>query len=159
MLLNRDEIPGYRSEIEAVGELFFGGETRSFITYIIGNTNNSESCRHLFVRSAGGRIVAFLILSTVLDESEILQVAVKKEYQRSGFAAALLEEVFGFCREMGISKIFLEVREGNLPARSLYEKFGFEEAGLRKGYYENPRENGVIMAKNLPDSAPEKSKK
>ncbi|MBR6244034.1 ribosomal protein S18-alanine N-acetyltransferase [bacterium] len=159
MLLNRDEISGYQAEIEAVGEAFFGDATASFIKYIIGNTNNSESHRRVFVRTAGSRVVAFLILSTVLDESEILQVAVKKECQRCGLAAALLDEVFDFCMKSGISKIFLEVREGNFPARLLYKKFEFEEAGLRRDYYENPRENGIVMSKNLSVSAAEKPKK
>ena len=159
MLLKRDEIPERQAEIEAVGELFFGSETASFITYIIGNTNNSGSDRRIFVRFAGGRVAAFLILSTVLDESEILQVAVKKECQRSGHASALLEEVLDFCRESGITKIFLEVRGGNLPARSLYKKYGFGEVGLRRGYYDNPRENGVIMAKNISGFAAENPEK
>jgi ribosomal-protein-alanine N-acetyltransferase len=51
--------------------------------------------------------------------------------------------------QMGISLLTLEVRVSNSAAQSLYEKFGFEKAGIRPGYYEKPRENAWIMTKNL----------
>ena len=53
------------------------------------------------------------------------------------------------CRTQGISKILLDVRSGNVAARALYEKSGFIEDGIRQYFYENPREDAVLMSKAL----------
>ena len=54
-----------------------------------------------------------------------------------------------FCEAQQITRIMLEVREGNKAARRFYEKCGFTEDGIRKNYYENPQENAILMSKNL----------
>jgi ribosomal-protein-alanine N-acetyltransferase len=97
----------------------------------------------------GGRIIGFINGSFVLDEAEIMNVAVLPEYRKQGIASGLIED---FCRsalEKQIKTIFLEVREKNLPAAALYEKEGFCRCGVRKNYYKDPCDNGVIMMKTL----------
>ena len=82
------------------------------------------------------------------DEADITSVAVDEDYRHNGIALQLLQEFEKNLPEY-ISEIFLEVRESNIPAISLYEKCGFEKLSVRKNFYENPSENAVVMVKKL----------
>ena len=64
-------------------------------------------------------------------------------------ANKLLEAVLGYSLEKKLSYINLEVRPSNIPARKLYEKYGFEEIGIRKNFYTKPVEDGIIMQKDM----------
>ena len=83
----------------------------------------------------------------VLDEGYISNVAVSPKYRRQGIADALIERLDELCSGHGLAFVSLEVRAGNAPAVALYEKHGFAPVGLRKNYYERPREDAVIMTK------------
>lgn len=96
-----------------------------------------------------GEIIGFVNGSWVLDEAELLNIAVVEKSRRKGVAAMLLEALEKYLREKNAGKIFLEVREQNHVAISFYEKNGFEKNGLRKNYYSNPRDNGVLMMKKI----------
>ncbi len=118
------------------------------------NTNQiAESLRDHRVRVLldEDRIVGFLIYSTVLDESELLQIVVSPECRKRGFGRMLMEDFFSELRKDGIVTSFLEVRESNAAAIALYKSFGFTAAGIRKNYYpaENGRENAVVMGAQL----------
>lgn len=82
------------------------------------------------------------------DESDIASVAVHPEYRRMGLADRLMDE-FESCLPDITNSIYLDVRESNVPAISLYEKHGFKRLTIRKNYYEKPAENAVIMQKVL----------
>lgn len=95
-----------------------------------------------------GQVAGYLCLTVLIDEAEILDVAVMPTRQRSGIGAALLGWA---CREAalrGAAVLRLEVRATSAPALTLYERFGFVRTGLRKGYYEQGV-NAVLMEKNL----------
>lgn len=94
-------------------------------------------------------LVSYCTLTSVLDEAQIINVATAPEYKRQGCAKAIFERIFEECMRKGIISISLEVREGNLPAIALYEGLGFYIAGKRKNFYTDPRENALIMIKNL----------
>lgn len=98
-----------------------------------------------------GKLVAFQVVSRVLDEAHLLNVAVAPAWQRRGIAWALLKRMFERCTERDISVIFLEVRASNHGAQALYEKLGFAEAGRRNGYYRMPggREDALLMMMQL----------
>lgn len=145
MLLDFSSLSKFRIEISALGDPFFHSETSLFIEDII----NKKSQYKVFAAFRDEKAAGFLILSTVLDEAEILEVAVSENLRRCGLGSELMEEVFGWCVKNGISQIFLEVRESNFPARAYYKKYGFVENGLRKNYYRNPAENAVLMSKEL----------
>ncbi|AOL95275.1 GNAT family N-acetyltransferase [Porphyrobacter sp. LM 6] len=81
----------------------------------------------------------FVLSRHVLDEEELLLIAVAPEARRRGIGAALIEHLFAAARGRGITRIFLEMRRGN-PAIHLYLKFGFEPIGERRNYYR--MENG-----------------
>lgn len=88
----------------------------------------------------GQELVGFLVVQTVLDEMEILQIAVKADFQRLGIASQLMATVMDWDGD-----IFLEVRESNSAAQALYTRQHFTKIGKRKDYYRHPVEDAVIM--------------
>ena len=91
--------------------------------------------------------VGYIGMWMVLDEGEITNVSVKKEYQGQKIGRALLERLEDLGRVKGVVSYFLEVRESNERARALYESCGFSAISVRKNFYEEPVENGVVMCK------------
>jgi [ribosomal protein S18]-alanine N-acetyltransferase len=100
---------------------------------------------HALVVDAGGALIpegsgpaavpcGFVLTRHVLDEEELLLIAVVPGVRRRGVGAALIEHLFTAARARGIERIFLEMRRGN-PAIHLYRKFGFEPIGERRNYY------------------------
>ncbi|WP_333674980.1 ribosomal protein S18-alanine N-acetyltransferase [Streptococcus parasuis] len=88
----------------------------------------------------GQELVGFLAVQTVLDEMEILQIAVRADFQRLGIASQLMAAVMDWEGD-----IFLEVRESNRAAQALYTRQHFTEIGKRKDYYRHPVEDAVMM--------------
>ena len=84
---------------------------------------------------------------TVLDETDMMNIAVHPDYRRCGVAQKLVEELVIALEQRGSRCLTLEVRASNEPARKLYEKLGFQQVGLRKNYYRNPREDALILRK------------
>ena len=83
------------------------------------------------------------------DEAEIARIATVKEQRRKGVGAALFVRLEDSCQEHALNRILLDVRKGNVSARSFYEKHGFTEDGIRPQFYENPKEDAVLMSKTL----------
>ncbi|GHV14065.1 hypothetical protein AGMMS49938_09580 [Fibrobacterales bacterium] len=81
--------------------------------------------------------VAFAIWQVAGDEAELLSVAVAEEERKKGYGKAILECSMRELAAQGVSKFFLEVREGNTAAIALYQKLGFKKIGVRKNYYSN----------------------
>lgn len=92
------------------------------------------------------RIAGYVIFYYVLDEGEIARIAVSPDMRRCSAATQIFQFLKEFCKKKEIKKIMLEVRESNEPARAFYKKCGFTEDGIRKNYYENPKENAVLMS-------------
>lgn len=95
----------------------------------------------------GGEITGYCGLWSVLEEGQITNVAIRKDCRGFGVGTSMMEELIRTGMENGLTAFTLEVREGNGSARRLYEKLGFEEAGIRPNFYEKPKENAVIMWK------------
>ena len=89
----------------------------------------------------------YLSMQFVLDEGYINNIAVYPEYRRMGIGDLMLEKLETWAGEKGLAIMTLEVRESNLPAIALYAKHGFETTGIRKNYYEKPKENAILMTK------------
>ena len=96
-----------------------------------------------------GELVGYLIVYLVEGEGEIARIAVKQGLRRQGVAGHMLLELENICEEQGIGKLMLEVRESNLDAISFYKDKGFTEDGLRKAYYTDPKEDAVLMSREL----------
>ena len=94
-----------------------------------------------------GQIAGYCVCYQSFEEGEITNVAVKKELRGQGIAGKLLEKLCSYGRERGLERYILEVRAGNEPAIHLYERSGFTRVGIRKGFYEQPVEDAVIMTK------------
>ncbi len=93
----------------------------------------------------------FVLTRHVLDEEELLLIAVIPGARRQGVGAALIEHLFTAARTRGIARIFLEMRRGN-PAIELYRKFGFEPIGERRNYYRmanGERVDAITFARSI----------
>ena len=98
---------------------------------------------------AQGRVSGFLIARQTGEEAEILNLAVARDNRRTGKGESLLTEAANSLRALGVSRVFLEVRESNQAAISFYKKHGFSAKGRREGYYRDPAEAALVMEKNL----------
>lgn len=93
--------------------------------------------------------LGFLVARNLAAEWELENIVVSPAARRRGLGAALLEELLIRTRASGSESVFLEVRESNQSARSLYEKVGFQTAGRRKGYYFKPQEDAILYRYDL----------
>jgi len=99
------------------------------------------------VAAEGEQVAGYIGSQTVLDETDMMNVAVHPDFRRLGIAEALVNELVENLKKMGSHCLTLEVRASNAPAISLYEKLGFHEIGRRRNYYRNPREDALILRK------------
>ena len=102
--------------------------------------------QHVFLAAElDGEVVGYVGMMTVLDEGYISNVAAAPGHRRQGIGRALIEELMRRAEARDLSFVTLEVREHNEPAKRLYEGFGFKPVGLRKNYYDSPKENAILM--------------
>ena len=94
-------------------------------------------------------VLGYVGSQSCFEDADILNVCVAPEARRRGVAEALMLELERRLLPKGVEKITLEVRASNEPAIRLYEKLGYSQVGTRKGYYEKPREDALIMQKSL----------
>lgn len=94
------------------------------------------------------KILGHAILSTVVDEASVLNIAVAPAAQRQRIGFQLMENILAYASEKGAVEVFLEVRESNRPAFSMYHQFGFNEVGIRRNYYPSAqgREDAILLA-------------
>jgi ribosomal-protein-alanine N-acetyltransferase len=92
-----------------------------------------------------GEIAGYAGVQTVLEEGYITNIAVAPAHRRKGIADTLMRRLISHAEERKLSFLTLEVRESNHAARKLYEKYGFQAVGTRPGYYDQPKEDAVIM--------------
>ena len=112
---------------------------------IASELNNRLSC--WLVALDGDSVVGYVGSQTVLGETDMMNIAVHPDYRRQGIAENLVSTLVEALREKGNHSLMLEVRVSNKPARTLYEKLGFQQVGLRKNYYRNPKEDACILRK------------
>lgn len=99
------------------------------------------------VAEQDGAVCGYVGSQTVLDETDMMNIAVRPDCRRHGIAAALIDELIVRLKERGSHILRLEVRVSNAPAIALYDSLGFTQLGLRKNYYRNPKENALILGK------------
>ena len=96
-----------------------------------------------------GEVVGYVGMLHVLDEGDICNVAVFDRFRRKGVASALIQHLVDYGVENQLSFITLEVRESNIGAQKFYETMGFETIGVRKNFYDNPKEHAILMNKTF----------
>ncbi|WP_116963927.1 ribosomal protein S18-alanine N-acetyltransferase [Fastidiosibacter lacustris] len=97
------------------------------------------------------RLIAFVVVSAIFDEAEILNFSVAKIYQHQGFGQKLLAYLMNHLAYKKIEKLFLEVGVSNIPAISIYKKYGFEQISVRKNYYQvgDKQEDALVLQATL----------
>ncbi len=105
----------------------------------------------VWVLRLGGELIGFSVVMRVIDEAHLLTIGICKRYQGQGYGARMLRHAMECARLGGASKLFLEVRPSNERAVELYRHFGFQQIGLRKGYYPAVigREDALVFDKEL----------
>ncbi len=103
----------------------------------------------LWVAEWGDQLAAYAILWTVLDEGELANIAVRSDLRGRGIGSGLLSRMLEVAEDSGVRSLYLEVRESNALAREMYARRGFHEIGVRKAYYEGPREDARVLKKSL----------
>ena len=123
-------------------------EFDDFWNYEILKSELESTNSYFFVaKNISGEIVGFAGIKVILDEADIMNIVVKKDFRNCGIGAILLKNIIKKARELEIKKIYLEVNDTNLPAINLYKKFNFKQIGIRKKYYGN--NNGILMDLSL----------
>ena len=114
---------------------------------ISSELNNRLS--YWLVAVVDGNVVGYVGSQSVLDSADMMNIAVAPEYRRMGIAKALVDALVVYLQNNHIRFLLLEVRVSNEPAITLYQKLGFEQVGKRPRYYHNPREDALILRKEL----------
>ena len=106
------------------------------------------TCRAL---DLAGQIIGYGVMSLGAGEAHILNVCVRDEFRNLGFGRRLLEHLLERAAAAGVGEAFLEVRPSNLAAIRLYQRLGFEQIGIRRGYYQAPdgREDAIVLKREL----------
>lgn len=99
------------------------------------------------VAMEGDSLAGYVGSQTVMDETDMMNLAVAPQFRRQGVGEALVSALVASLKERGSRCLTLEVRDSNGPARALYAKLGFVEIGRRRGYYRDPREDALILRK------------
>ncbi len=108
--------------------------------------NHNRSFNNELPLSSRHYISGFAGFWVMADEAHISSIAVREAYRRQGIGELLLISVIGLATELNAHIIILEVRVSNTAAQSLYAKYGFTQVGIRRGYYIDNREDGIIMS-------------
>jgi len=124
-----------------------------------GNFIDSLAAGYLaWVRLDGAQqLVGYCVAQPGFEETHLLNLTVAPAHQRCGHGRVMLDELAVWARRRGDAKLWLEVRQSNHGARALYAAAGFDEVGLRRGYYpadRQQREDAVVMRLTLAPPAP-----
>lgn len=103
----------------------------------------------ILTAKAEGRLIGYVSTFLVADEMNIANVAVDSEFRRLGVGKRLMDSAVILARQNRMTTIYLEVRKSNEAAQELYRKVGFERGGVRKNFYDHPKEDGLIMRMDL----------
>ena len=93
----------------------------------------------------GSKVVAFGGMWIIFDEGHITNIAVHPDFRKNNFGDTVVENLIKIAKDKNMASLTLEVRSSNIAAINLYEKHNFSVEGIRKNYYQNPREDGYIM--------------
>ena len=106
---------------------------------------SNNLAKYYVAKTADGEIVGYAGSWHIIDEGHITTIAVKNDYLRNHIGEAIIKTIIDDCYKNNIKYMTLEVRVSNIPAIKLYEKYGFQSLGTRKGYYQDNNEDALIM--------------
>ncbi|MCY1267874.1 ribosomal-protein-alanine N-acetyltransferase [compost metagenome] len=142
--------PMTEADLETVLKIEYAAFSHPWTRGIFQDALQSYRCWLMF---EGSQQVGHGVIQIILDEAHLLNITVKPESQGRGLGLRLLEHLMQSAREQNAVECFLEVRESNQSAYRLYERYGFNEVGRRRGYYPavDGREDALVMACTLFD--------
>ncbi len=106
---------------------------------------SNNLAKYYVAKTKTGETVGYAGTWHIIDEGHITTIAVKKDYLRNHIGEAIMQRIIDDCYKNNIKYLTLEVRVSNVPAIKLYEKYGFQSLGTRKGYYQDNNEDALIM--------------
>jgi len=106
---------------------------------------SNNLAKYYVAKTSAGETVGYAGTWHIIDEGHITTFAVKKDYLRNHIGDAIMQKIIEDCYKDNIKYLTLEVRVSNIPAIKLYEKYGFQSLGTRKGYYQDNNEDALIM--------------
>lgn len=109
------------------------------------NSHARSWVAEITVQNGQKNLIGMLVLWLIVDEAHIGTIAIHPDYRHHGFGARLLRHAIKSVQAEGADMIYLEVRRGNLTAQALYNKFGFELSGVRRGYYSDNQEDALLF--------------
>ena len=116
---------------------------------ILHDVKENVVARWLVMDDGEGRVLAYAGMWFVLDEAHVCNVVVHPECRRLGYGRLIMDALMNLAMENSMSMMTLEVRRSNLPAQNLYHACGFLDVGYRKRYYEDNKEDALIMYKEF----------
>ena len=135
--MEEEDLPGICAIENATFSLPWSRES-----FLSSMRNDDQIC---LTACCAGTVAGYGVMLCSFDEGEIALFAVREDLRRSGVGSQLLRALMEKGREKGTERFTLEVRKSNESAIRLYEKFGFKSVGVRKDFYEKPREDALIM--------------
>jgi ribosomal-protein-alanine N-acetyltransferase len=104
-----------------------------------------DHVRMTVATDAADRAIGYCVMLVMADEAEIANIAVAAVQRRQGIAARLLDAAIATARDNNVTAMYLEVRTSNTPAKALYLSRGFRMVGRRRGYYQHPTEDALVL--------------
>lgn len=146
LILARRSVPSDTGEILRIERASFPSPwSRASIAYHVfgmaGAVSFSAECR--------GRLIGYIMAMRDGEDLHITNLAVDEDMRRSGAAGLLISCVSDIASSGGYRRMILEVRDGNAPARALYEKEGFTVCGISEGYYDDSGEDAILMERKV----------
>lgn len=123
-------------------------EFDNFWTYSTFKEELKSENSYFIIAKSNNEIVGFAGLKVIVDEADIMNIVVKKNFRCQNIGSILLENLISYAMDKNLKTITLEVNEHNLSAIRLYDKFNFDHIGIRKKYY-NGESDAIIMSKIL----------
>ena len=136
--------PGHIAGVKALLDACFG-ESAWSVESITSELDKPDA--YCAVAVDEEKVVGYIAFEAIVDEGSIAELAVDPEYRRKGVGRRLAELMLTSCS--GVRTVCLEVHASNTAARALYEALDFQAVSVRKNYYDDPREDAVIMIKQI----------
>jgi ribosomal-protein-alanine N-acetyltransferase len=108
-----------------------------------------DRAKILVAEDEAGGVAGYAVYWWVLEQAELANLAVRADQQGRGLGGAILDQALVMAGKQGIESVFLEVRVSNEAARRLYAGRGFRQISVREGYYQNPKEDALILVRSL----------
>ena len=143
-------------DVNQIAENFSENFDKFWSVNILQNDLTSSNSTYI-VAKIQNTIVGFAGIKVILDEADIMNIAVRTDKRSLGIGSLLLEKLIQTAKQHACTKLTLEVNETNLPAIRLYEKYHFTRIGLRKKYYNNTND-AILMQRDLGGETNEKEK-